>query len=720
MKETASAVSSPDEILRGLDAEQRQAATALHGPVCILAGAGTGKTRAITHRIAYGVASGVYDPHRTLALTFTARAAAEMRTRLRDLGVHGVQARTFHSAAMRQLQYFWPFTIGGSMPGLVEHKVRLLTQVAQRMRMSVDRAAVRDLAGEIEWAKVSLHTPESYPQAAVGRDLPAGWTPVTIARLYAGYEELKGAQNLLDYEDVLLVLVGLLQDEPRVAAMVREQYRVFVVDEYQDVSPLQHMLLDLWLGGREDLCVVGDSSQTIYSFTGATSRYLTDFRERFPEARQIKLVRDYRSTPQIVQAANRLLADRTAAGRRDRTLPHWPEPLELVAQRENGPDVEFAECADDEAEAGWVAERIRGLLDQGVPASQIAVLFRTNGQSEAFETALTAAGIGYLLRGGERFFSRREVREGILQLRAAARSAQDLTGTDVIDRVRDVLASLGYEAEPPAGSGAHRERWESLNALVQLAEQLARARGDEFTLPVLVAELEDRAENQHAPAVEGVTLASLHSAKGLEWDAVFLAGLTEGLMPISFADTAEDVDEERRLLYVGITRARRHLCLTWPLARAGGRSKRRPSRFLRAIDPTLGGTRTLDPTAPGRGGATDRSRPGRSRRAASAETCRTCGQPLDSGAERKLGRCLDCPATYDENVLDALRDWRSVQAKAARQPAFVIFTDATLVAIAETMPRTAAELLRISGVGQKKLERYGPELLELLHGPQPA
>ena len=430
-------MSTPDEILRGLDPEQRRAATALHGPVCILAGAGTGKTRAITHRIAYGVASGVFDPHRTLALTFTARAAAEMRTRLRDLGVAGVQARTFHSAALRQLQYFWPQAVGGPMPSLIENKVRLLTEVAQRMRMTVDRAGLRDLAGEIEWAKVSLHAPEGYAEAAKEREMPAGWTATTVARLYTGYEEAKTARNMIDFEDVLLILVGILSTEPQIAATIRDQYRVFVVDEYQDVSPLQHRLLDLWLGDRGDLCVVGDASQTIYSFTGATSRFLTDFRERYPAATVVRLVRDYRSSPQIVEAANRLLADRTKAGERDRTMPRWPDPLELVSQRPAGPDLVFAECTDDEAEAGWVADRIAALIDDGVPASEIAVLFRTNGQSQAFETALSSAGIGYQLRGGERFFSRREVRDGILQLRAAARAAQEVGRAQALHAAHD-------------------------------------------------------------------------------------------------------------------------------------------------------------------------------------------------------------------------------------------------------------------------------------------
>ena len=286
-----------ERILAGLDPEQREVATTLRGPVCVLAGAGTGKTRAITHRIAYGIATGVYTPQKVLALTFTARAANEMRNRLRELGAAGVQTRTFHAAALRQLQYFWPQAVGGPLPGLVEHKARLITEAAQNMRLSTDRAAVRDLAAEIEWAKVSMLTPDTYPTRAAGREMPLNYDVRTVQRLYQSYEELKTDRHLIDFEDVLLLTVAVLEEDERVAATVREQYRHFVVDEYQDVSPLQQRLLDAWLGGRDDVCVVGDASQTIYSFTGATSRHLLEFPARLPQARVIELVRDYRSTP---------------------------------------------------------------------------------------------------------------------------------------------------------------------------------------------------------------------------------------------------------------------------------------------------------------------------------------------------------------------------------------------------------------------------------------
>ncbi|MCC3296731.1 ATP-dependent DNA helicase UvrD2 [Arthrobacter sp. zg-Y916] len=692
-------------ILAGLDDEQREVATTLTGPLCVLAGAGTGKTRAITHRMAYGVHSGLYKPQQVLAVTFTARAAAEMRTRLRDLGAGGVQARTFHAAALKQLQYFWPQTVGGPLPGLLDHKAQLIAEAARRLRLSTDRAAIRDVAAEIEWAKVSMLTPDSYVRAAAGRDAPAGFDLTTVSRIFQSYEDVKVDRNVIDFEDVLLIIVGILQEDPRVAATVRDQYRHFVVDEYQDVSPLQQRLLDLWLGERDELCVVGDASQTIYSFTGATSRHLLDFTHRFPGAQVVKLVRDYRSTPQVVNLANRILAARTAEGERLRNAPAWPAPLELIAQRESGPEPTFTECADDEAEAAQVAGRIRKLLDDGVEASQIAVLFRTNGQSEAYEQALATAGIGYQLRGGERFFARREVRDAMLQLRAAARSV----GTEPVPQVvRDILANLGYSAEPPSGGGATRERWESLAALVALADEMHANRTQEpdsiFTLQDFTVELEERAATQHAPKVQGVTLASLHSAKGLEWDAVFLVGLSEGLMPISFADTQEAVDEERRLLYVGITRARVHLALSWSTARTpGGRANRKPSRFLDGLRPNTARDAAGPRTA----------RPAR-RKVTGPAKCRVCGTLLGTGAERKMGRCGDCPATYDEVTFEALREWRKEAANEAGVPAFVVFTDATLVAIAEDKPPTLNRLATLPGVGPSKLERYGEAVLAVL------
>jgi DNA helicase-2/ATP-dependent DNA helicase PcrA len=693
-------VTSPpdaDAVLAALDPEQREVATALSGPVCVLAGAGTGKTRAITSRIAYGVASGTYVPQRVLAVTFTARAAGEMRTRLRALGAGGVQARTFHAAALRQLRYFWPRHVGGELPPLVDHKAGLVAEAASRVRLATDRATVRDLAGEVEWAKVTMTDKDDYPAAAakVGRAAPAGLTPEAVVRLLAAYDLVKRERHVIDFEDVLLYTVGLIAEHRQVADAVRGQYQHLVVDEYQDVSPLQQALLDQWLGGSDEVCVVGDPHQTIYTFAGASPGFLLGFRERHPGAQEVRLVRDYRSTPQVVDLANRLVA-KAPLGR-----PGAHRGLELVAQRPPGPAPDLRELPDEPAEAAWVADRVKALVAAGTAAAEIAVLFRTNGQSETYEQALADAGVPYVLRGGERFFDRPEVRDARLLLRGAARSADDAEGADLPATVRAVLSGGGWAAEPPSGGGAVRDRWESLAALARLADDMAALR-PEATLRDFVAELDERADAQHAPAVDGVTLASLHAAKGLEWDAVFLVGVTDGMIPITYAETPEQVEEERRLLYVGVTRAREHLAVTWSLSRTpGGRGSRRPSRFL---DGLHAGRSAAPPAARGAG------------RRRGPAVCRVCGKALTAPVARKLGRCEDCPSSYDEALFERLRDWRGEQAKAASVPAYVVFTDATLVALAEARPGSERALLAVPGVGRTKLERYGAELLAMCAG----
>ncbi|MFJ8694863.1 ATP-dependent DNA helicase UvrD2 [Streptomyces roseolilacinus] len=705
---------SADAVLDGLDPEQREVATALHGPVCVLAGAGTGKTRAITHRIAYGVRAGILQPASVLAVTFTQRAAGEMRGRLRQLGAGGVQARTFHSAALRQLQYFWPKAVGGDLPRLIDRKAQLVADAATRCRIRLDRTELRDVTSEIEWAKVTQTVPADYPAAVAKAQRDAPRDTAETGQIYAMYEQLKRERDLLDFEDVLLLTVGILQDRHDIAEQVRRQYQHFVVDEYQDVSPLQQRLLDLWLGDRDNLCVVGDASQTIYSFTGATPDYLLDFRTRHPHAAVVRLVRDYRSTPQVVHLANGLLAQA-----RGRAADHR---LELVSQRDPGPEPVLTEYGDEPTEAEGTARRIRDLIASGVPAGEIAVLYRVNAQSEIYEQALADAGVPYQLRGAERFFERREVREAGAALRSAARfGANDPLLDDVVDlpsQVRAVLSTKGWTTEPPAGSGAVRDRWESLAALVRLAEDLARVR-PEATLADLVAELDERAAAQHAPTVQGVTLASLHAAKGLEWDAVFLVGLTEGTLPITYARTDEQIEEERRLLYVGITRARRHLSLSWALSRSpGGRAHREPSRFLRALRP--GGAGPAARTVRAAGGAGRGAGPARPRRARGPVRCRVCGTTLTIAGEMKLMRCEDCPSEMDEGLYGRLLEWRAGQARRLGQPDYCVFTEKTLIAIAETVPSTDAELAAIPGVGIRKLNRFGADVLALCAGEERA
>ncbi|WP_420718974.1 ATP-dependent DNA helicase UvrD2 [Streptomyces sp. NRRL S-646] len=710
--------SGPDAVLEGLDPEQREVATALRGPVCVLAGAGTGKTRAITHRIAYGVRAGILQPSSVLAVTFTNRAAGEMRGRLRHLGAAGVQARTFHSAALRQLQYFWPKAVGGSMPRLVDRKIQLVADAAAACRIRLDRGELRDVTAEIEWSKVTQTVPADYAPAAAkaGRDTPRD--PAEIAQLYSVYEDLKRDRSVIDFEDVLLLTVAILQDRHDIADQVRSQYQHFVVDEYQDVSPLQQRLLELWLGERDNLCVVGDASQTIYSFTGATPDHLLDFRTRHPGATVVKLVRDYRSTPQVVHLANGLLAQA-----RGRAADHR---LELISQRDPGPEPGYTEYTDEPAEAEGAARRIRALMDAGVPASEIAILFRTNSQSETYEQALADAGVPYQLRGGERFFDRPEVRKAGIALRGAARfGGNDSLLDDAVDlpsQVRAVLSGEGWTPQPPAGSGAVRERWESLAALVNLAHDFAAAK-PAATLGDLVAELDERANAQHAPTVQGVTLASLHSAKGLEWDVVFLVGVAEGMMPITYAKTDEQIEEERRLLYVGVTRAREHLHVSWSLSRSpGGRPNRRPSRFLDGLRP--GSTATVGRTAAGSAGGVERgftSRPDAvpRRTQRTPARCRVCGRTLTDAGEMKLMRCEDCPSDMDEGLYERLREWRADQAQRSGQPAFCVFTDKTLMAIAEAAPDEESELARIPGVGVRKLNRYGADVLALCAGREP-
>ena len=562
-----------EALLAGLDPEQRQVALAARGPVCVLAGAGTGKTRAITYRIAYAALSGTVDPAHVLALTFTVRAAGELRGRLRQLGVGQVRASTFHAAALRQLNYFWPRVVGGRPPQLIDSKAGLVREAAKRARVRLDGTpgALADTAAEIEWAKVIQVRPDGYPAAAAaaGRSAVAGTD--NLAAVYAAYEELRRERHLIDFESVLELTAAILIDSRVAAGQVHDIFRHFVVDEYQDVNPLQKLLLEAWLGDRDDLCVVGDPNQVIYSFTGATSTYLTGFTAEFPAATMVRLVRDYRSTPQVVAVANQLV--RSASP--------------LAAQRPPGPRPVLIEYPDDAAEAAGLAHRVRTLMTAGVPAREIAILVRVNADTERFELALAEAGLPYVIRGAERFYDRPVVRQALVLLRGAARGEAAGDSSDSLpDSVRHVLTGIGLTPRPPSGlrgAASVRENWESLAAIAQLADDMYAA-GPEATLADFSAELTMRADLGQAPAVDGVTLASMHAAKGLEWDAVLLPGLVEGLMPIVHARTAEALEEERRLLYVAVTRAREHLCLSWSSARApGGRGGRQRSRFLDGV-----------------------------------------------------------------------------------------------------------------------------------------
>jgi DNA helicase-2/ATP-dependent DNA helicase PcrA len=665
----------PDAVLAGLDPEQREVALAARGPVCVLAGAGTGKTRAVAHRIAYLAATAQADPARVLAVTFTTRAAGELRGRLRqlgqlvpDAGVDKVQARTFHSAALRQLTHFWPSTVGGSAPQVIESKIGLVAEAARRLRLPAGLPELRDAAAEIEWAKVTQVRPDDFPAASAKAGRTPPFDAVAMARLYGSYEDLRTERHVVDFESVLELTAGILAEHPAAARSVRDRYECFVVDEYQDVNPLQKLLLDMWLGGRDEVCVVGDPRQTIYSFTGATPSYLTGFPAEFPSAPVIRLVRNYRSSPQVVTLANKLVAGTTGGAG------------SLVAQRPAGPPPQLTEYPDEPAEAAAIARQVRTLVKGGTPVAEIAVLVRTNAQTQGLEQAFAAAGVPFQLRGAERFFDRAEVRQAVGLLRAASRSAS--LPDNPAAEVRPILASVGLTPQPPGGRGTARERWESLEALAQLAADFFAA-NPAATLADLSAELAVRSAIGHVPAMAGVTLASLHAAKGLEWRAVFLPGLTDGTLPIIYAQTDEAIEEERRLLYVGITRARERLYLSWALARsAGGRRTRKPSRFVLEM-------------SPGRAGGE-----------------RSAG--VKSGASRRgqEGAPAGRPDPADP-FFSRLREWRLALAREQGVPAYVVFSDATLQSIAETRPATRAQLAGVPGVGAVKLDRYGAAVLEL-------
>ncbi|MDY3127477.1 MAG: ATP-dependent DNA helicase UvrD2 [Corynebacterium sp.] len=682
--------------LGALDEDQRVAATAARGPVCILAGAGTGKTRTITYRIAHMVDQGFVSPQRVLAVTFTAKAAGEMRDRLLSMGIAGVQARTFHAAAMRQLQYFWP-QVAGDLPWkLVDNKFPIVGNAVRSVGMDASTETVRDILSEIEWAKASLISADGYQAALSTFDRTAPKDPAKVAQAYRRYEQLKAQPDgmLLDFDDLLIHVAGALENAPAIAEEFRAQYRSFVVDEYQDVTPLQQRVLNAWLGERDDVTVVGDANQTIYSFTGATPNFLLDFSRTYDNATIVKLQRDYRSTPQITELANTVIEQATgrAAGTR----------LRLEGMREDGPQPQFHAYDGDDVEAKEVAGQVLSLLNQGVAASEIAILYRTNFQSQLIEEALADAGVVYQVRGGEGFFRRREVVEATRILQRATQR-HDLPN-DPVAIARAAFAGIGLSDSEPEGAKA-RERWQSLRALVDLIATIVRDHPG-IDLQGVLVDLHRRASNKQAPTMEGVTLSTFHAAKGLEWDAVFLIGLTENLLPIRQAIKAEEmrkdseaIEEERRLFYVGITRARVHLFLSWALAKtAGSRLNRQRTRFLDGIVPELG------ESAP-------------SSRVKRPTRCRLCELPLHNTAEKVLGRHEDCePEESDriDSLFAALRAWRADTARDIGKPAFVVFSDATLMAIAERMPGDANGLVSVPGIGPQKLDLYGEAVLDIV------
>jgi DNA helicase II / ATP-dependent DNA helicase PcrA len=642
----------PEAILAGLNDEQRTAATATSGQVVILAGAGTGKTRVISHRVAYAAATTAVDPKQVLVVTFTEKAAAEMKHRLRQLHLPEVAASTFHAAARRQLAYYWPLLHDRELPEVLDSKLRIIAPLARSLPGGYRFTPAKDLADEIEWAKVRRQTPSTYQperEPPVPKDV--------LARLWRSYENSKQRANRIDFEDMLTYAVELYETDADALALVHRRYSWFSVDEYQDTNRLQEDLLRLWLGDRRDLCVVGDPDQTIYSFTGASSDYLLRFTDRYADARVVRLSSNYRSTPHVIALANRLIPGR-----------------ELRSTASDGPMPELRPFADGDAEVAEVVARIRALLADGVAVTEIAILVRTNAQLVPFEAALTAAEIPFTVRG-VRFFARPEIR--------AARTA--LTRGDSGALVRTLVDALkkelGFdEADPPGpASGAEaRDRHAALSTLLAMARSLA-AEQPGASVEDFLAELARRDAAEADAGGDGVTLSTLHRAKGLEWDAVFLPGLEDGTLPIRQSSSdADALAEERRLLYVGITRARRHLVLSWAGSRMGGKgpSRARASRFISELWPNA----VARPAPPKRGASP----------AATFEL-----------------------SAADEPLLERLIEWRRLRARADGVPAYVVADNKTLAAIAVRRPSDEGALLGVPGIGQRKVAIYGAEILAI-------
>ncbi len=677
---------NPKRLTHDLNPEQRAAVEACSGPVCILAGAGTGKTRVISRRVAYAIATGVVDPRHVLVVTFTEKAAGEMRERLAGLGFPGVQAQTFHAAAFRQLRYFWPRLSAEPLPEVADSKAALLVPLQRSLPGGYKFTALKDLADEIEWAKARRLDPDGYG-AAVAR---LGRTPPLPADLFTGlfhrYERAKERAGRIDFEDMLVRTLEALEQREDVAEEFRGQYRWFSVDEYQDTNPLQQALLDAWLGGRDDLAVVGDEDQTIYTFTGATSSYLTGFKRRYAEAQLFRLEQNYRSTPEVLAVANRLLSrSGSSPGKR------------LVATRGSGPEPVIQAFESAEAEGAALVAEVARLVALGVALEEIAVLLRINAQVPPVEEALADAGVRYQVRG-QLFFRRQEVRRALAVL--SSRTAR-AAGGGLVDAVEAIwFERLAFRRDQDPDGEEARQRHASLVSLLAVAERL-QAADERADLAGFLAEVQRRAADEAAGVGGGVNLLTYHKAKGLEFDAVLLPALEEGLLPIRQASEPEEVAEERRLLYVGLTRARVHLWLSWSARRAGpsGREQpRKPSRFLDDLVPA--DAARVRPRAVAAGIGAGAGAGASSRGGGRARNGRDANGQVDAALSSALG--------------ERLRAWRRDRAKQDEVPSYIVFNDRTLAALAERRPRSRGELRAVEGIGPTKLDRYGEELLRIL------
>jgi DNA helicase-2/ATP-dependent DNA helicase PcrA len=653
------ATPSPERLLEDLNPSQREAVTATSGPLAIIAGAGSGKTRVISRRAAYAIETGAVPEGQILLVTFTDKAAGEMAERIASLGHRGVVARTFHAAALAQLRHFWPSRHAGvPLPAILDSKLRLLVPLVGRLPGGFRFTPSKDIADTIEWAKVRRIRPQEWASKGTNR---APIPSELFGRIYRDYERAKTAAGLLDFEDMLVQTVDLLESDPEAAALVRSRKRWFSVDEYQDTNPLSERLLELWMGESRDLAVVGDPDQNIYTFAGATPDFLLGFAARHAGTHVVTLADNYRSSPQILSLANRVVAGGLRGA--------------LRANQPDGPLPTIRRFMDAEAEVRDILAWIRAVSTAGVSATETAVLVRMNAQLPPIEDALTRAGIGFTVRG-RRFFDRPEVREA---LRLLPRAHLVETGDALVSTIeRLFVEKMGLDDVAADAGQEGRERAASLELLLGIVADLATA-NPALTIDAVCAEFDARRAAESEASTEGVNLLTYHRAKGLEWEAVYLPALDEGVLPIRQAKEADAVAEERRLLYVGITRAKRFLALS--------SSSRRPSRFLAELDP---------------------AKPKAARVAGTAGRVRVLpGAPMRSATHT---------TSPDDGLLEALRRWRRERSAEDGVPAYVVFHDTTLAEIADARPRNLPALRRIRGMGPTKLERYGTEILAVIGG----
>lgn len=683
-------------LLQGLDAQQRVAATAASGPVCILAGAGTGKTRTITHRIAYRIASGEKKPTEFLAVTFTVRAAAELRERVQELlnPIAGqippgnVQVSTFHAAALRQLRYFWPRAFGEKPFQILDNTFRPLGMCLGELGLDTSTDTVRDVVAEVGWAKASCIAPGSYVQASAEALRNPPIDAHDLAQVFSLYESKKAAGStvMLDFDDVLSFMSVAIEEHPEIREEFSGLYNSFIVDEFQDVTPRQAQLLDAWRGKKRDITVVGDTNQTIYSFAGAQGELLHSFAEKYGENAVVcRLENDYRSTPQIVDIANEVISKAPPS--------RLGEHLQLIGQQPAGQLPVFKQCLNDEVEADYIAASIKKQLAGGHKPGEICVLYRINSQSERIENALSQAGIDYLVRGGERFFERAEIASALTTIRQHA-ATTDIT-TDLVAKVTALLHPVGLTQEIPDGERKQARR-RSLLALVDIVSDIVHTHPD-IDLAGVSDALAQRAADKRGPTSSAVTLSTIHAAKGLEWDSVYIMGAHEGMLPFGkAANTSDDaVEEERRLFYVALTRPRFHAVITWSQSRGSTTSSNRSaSRFVKDISIAR---QQLAPTAE-----------------VGNATCRECASNLTSKKDKARGRCRDCAEQLAGPLHEALTQWRNAAAEEMDVPRYVVLSNATIDDLASQAPTTITQLGNIRGIGRHKLDKYADQLLAVI------